>query len=246
MIWIVLPAYNEVNSLPALVERMRVMFAESNLHGEVILVNDGSTDGTLEIAGSFASSFALRVINLQPNRGLATALKAGLESALEKAQADDTIVTMDADNSHPPSLIPAMVRLIDSGSDVVIASRYRTGSRVTGVPRLRRVMSLGASALFRLLLPIPGVRDYTCGFRAYRAGLLMQAFTLYSGSLIQQKGFGCTSELLMKLRRLDPRISEIPLTLNYNLSNRVSKMKVWRTVKETLGMIGRHTLRREL
>ncbi len=153
---------------------------------------------------------------------------------------------MDADNSHPPCLIPEMVRLVESGSDLVIASRYRSGSRVMGVPRLRRLMSLGASGLFRLLLPMPGVRDYTCGFRAYRAGLLIQAVTLYSGSLIQQQGFGCTSELLMKLRCFEPRISEIPLALNYNLSNRVSKMNVWRTAKETLGMIGRHTLRREL
>ena len=246
MIRIVLPAYNEESALPALLEGLKSVLANCDFPSEVIVVNDGSTDRTLEIIRSFDTRLSLRVIDLQPNRGLARALKTGLSAAVAGAQADDVIVTMDADNSHPPALIPQMVGLVRNGSDVVIASRYRSGSRVSGVPRLRRLMSLGACGLFCLLVPIRGVRDYTCGFRAYRAELLIRAFALYPDTLIKQPGFGCMAELLMKLERLEPRISEVPLALNYNLRNRVSKMNVWQTARETLGMLGRLTLRREL
>ena len=82
MVRIVLPAYNEESSLPELLDGLSVMLAQSNVAGEVILVNDGSTDRTLEIGGSFISKLKLRIVDLQPNRGLAIALKAGLEAAL--------------------------------------------------------------------------------------------------------------------------------------------------------------------
>src|SRR5262249_18524030 len=126
---VVLPAYNEELTLPPLLIRLERAFEEARLSGDVLVVNDGSTDGTAEVATSYAGMLPVRLLDLQPNRGLAGALRAGLWEAVEPAQPDDIIITMDADNSHPPGLILRMVQMIREGSDLVIASRFQPGAR---------------------------------------------------------------------------------------------------------------------
>jgi dolichol-phosphate mannosyltransferase len=241
---VVLPAYNEEATLPALLARLDRAFAEARLAGDVLVVNDGSADGTAEEALRFRGEIPVRLLDLQPNRGLAGAMRAGLWEAIQGADADDIVITMDADNSHPPGLMRRMVWQIREGSDVVIASRYQPGATVRGVTGFRQLLSLGASFLFRAAARVPGVRDYTCGYRAYRVALLQDAFRFYDTAFIQQQGFGCMAEILLKLRPLEPIIHEVPLILRYDLKESASKMKVARTVRETLLMLMRHTLQR--
>jgi dolichol-phosphate mannosyltransferase len=241
---VVLPAYNEEETIGVLLERLDQAFAEAGLHGDVLVVNDGSTDRTAEVVRAYRGQLPVELLDLNPNGGLAEAIKAGLLAAVERSGRDDIIVTMDADNSHTPGLILRMVRMVREGSDVVIASRYQPGARVRGVPWHRVLMSLGAAVLFRVIAPIPGVRDYTCGYRAYRADLLRQAFGRYRQEFISQPGFGCMAEILLKLRSFDPIINEAPLILRYDLKHSTSKMKVMRTVKQTLGLLFRNAGRR--
>src|SRR6185295_9286248 len=145
----------------------------------------------------------VRVISHGDNRGLNEALRTGLLAALERVGEDDIVVTMDADDTHAPGLISRMTMLIEEGNDVVIASRYAPGGRVRGVSLSRRILSRGASLLFRAVYPIRGVRDYTCGYRAYRAGLLKEAFTRWGNEFISEPGFSCMVDVLLKLDRLD-------------------------------------------
>jgi dolichol-phosphate mannosyltransferase len=238
----VLPAYNEEASLPTLLERLELAFEEVGLKGEVLVVNDGSTDNTVDAVQSYIGRLSLRLLDLQPNRGLAEAIKTGLFAAVSECQPGDIVITMDADNSHTPGLILRMVRLIREGSDMVIASRYQPGSRTRGVPMLRRLLSWGASILFRLTVRIPGVRDYTCGYRAYRSELLQSAFDRYHDEFIRQTGFSCMAEILLKLKTFNPIIREVPLILRYDMKASSSKMKVFQTVNETLKMLFRHLI----
>jgi dolichol-phosphate mannosyltransferase len=240
IIRVVLPAYNEQKSLPDLLERLDLAFEESALQGDILIVNDGSTDDTVRVVRNYGGQSPVRLLDLQPNRGLAEALKNGLLTAVSECKAGDIIVTMDADNTHTPGLILRMVRMIREGSDVVIASRYRPGSRVRGVSTFRKTLSLGASLLFCGLVRIPGVRDYTSGYRAYRAELLQAAFDLYRDELIHQTGFACMAELLLKLNTFAPIIHEVPVILRYDMKAGASKMRVWRTVGETLSMLSRY------
>jgi dolichol-phosphate mannosyltransferase len=130
-----------------------------------------------------------------------------------------------------------MISKVKNGADVVIASRYRKGAKVTGVPLIRQILSIAAALMFKIFHPVKGVRDYTCGYRAYRAEVIQTAFAALGKSFIEQAGFQCMAEILLKLSRFNLTFSEVPLILRYDLKGGVSKMKVMRTIFSSLALI---------
>lgn len=179
----------------------------------------------------------LDVLTHAQNRGLAAAIRTGLEHACRQASPDDAIVTMDADNTHRPEQIPAMLDALRGGADVVIASRYVRGARQAGVPPHRAFLSAGIGWLLRLRFGLPGVRDYSCGYRAYRAGLLQRALEAYGDRLIESQGFVVMTELLVKLAVFQPRIVEVPLDLRYDWKVGGSKMPTGKTIAGYLRLV---------
>ena len=244
MIAVVLPAYNEADALPPLLRRLGdVSVGHFGSSLAVIVVDDGSTDGTAEAARAGAPpALDVRVIPHEGNRGLNEALRTGLLAALERVGENDIVVTMDADDTHAPGLISRMTMLIEEGNDVVVASRYAPGGRVLGVSLSRRVLSRGASLLFRAVYPVRGVRDYTCGYRAYRAGLLKEAFARWGPEFLGEPGFSCMVDILLKLSRLQAVVAEAPLILRYDRKPGKSKMNVGRTMAQTLSLLARRRL----
>jgi dolichol-phosphate mannosyltransferase len=236
-ILVMLPAYNEALNLPSLLNKIEHTGKSNSCKIDVLVVNDGSSDNTLETLRSYAGPLSIDVLDLQPNRGLAGAMREGFKVALAGLANDDILITMDADDSHDPGLIPDMIACVNDGSDLVIASRYRQGARIVGLSRFRKVLSEFAGYLFRLLAPIKGVRDYTCGYRAYSASLIRKADQYYSERFIEQQGFGCMAEILLKLRRFHPVIREVPMILRYDLKRGASKMNVIRTSRQTIQLI---------
>lgn len=232
-ICLMLPAYNEELSLPNLLKRVNRLTDNYDLNLEILVVNDGSKDNTLGVC----KEFGVNVLDLQPNGGLANAMRSGFEEVLRRYSDDDLLITMDADDSHNPGLIPRMKAQIMEGSDLVIASRYRSGSRTLGLDQLRIFLSYGAGIMFRLVFGVQGVRDYTCGYRAYRVSLLREAMNKYGDKLIEQKGFACMAEILLKISKLDPVIHELPFILRYDQKLGESKMDIRKTVKQTLELI---------
>lgn len=240
---VVLPAYNEAESLKSLLPRLIKSLQEEEKKFHIYVVDDGSSDDTVGQVRKISSNKPrqgrgkVSLIRHERNLGLSEAVNSGLRRALGDSQEDDIIVTMDADSSHLPGLISRMVRLIKEGHDVVISSRFVGGARVRGVAPSRRILSRGASFLFRTLFPIQGVRDYTCGFRAYRVSLLKRAIEKYGQGFIDQTGFSCMVDILLKLRELDPIITEVPMILRYDLKPGKSKMDVMKTIFETLNLV---------
>jgi dolichol-phosphate mannosyltransferase len=244
-IWIVLPAYNEEAGLPLLLQRIDESLKDEGFNYQVIVVDDGSTDRTAEVATEAAAKFPLIVESHAQNLGLGATLRDGILLACAKASDRDVLVTLDADNTHTPGLIARMVRSIREGHDVVIASRYRRGARIRGVPFHRRLLSRGASLLMITLFPIKGVRDYTCGYRAYDMGLLQRVVSGSESAFFNQDGFQVMVDILLKLRREpDVIFGEVPLILRYDHKEGASKMDVVRTTKQTLALMVRHRLRR--
>ena len=236
---IVLPAFNEEESLPPLFHSIRRELAGTGIGYRVIVVDDGSVDATARVTREAAKSLPAILVSHPGNRGLAAAIRTGLEKAAAEADPDDVIITMDADNTHPPGLIPRMIGLIGEGHDVVIASRFQRGSRVLGVPWHRNLLSYGARALFTIALPIHGVRDYTCGYRVYRAAAIQRALADYGDDFVSERGFSCMVDVLLKLRYQRLIMGEVPMVLRYDQKGGASKMHVARTALQTLSLIVR-------
>jgi dolichol-phosphate mannosyltransferase len=240
---VVLPALNEETGLRLLLDRIERAMLDASLPFEIIVVDDGSTDCTAEVALEYSEWVPLHLIQHPVNLGLGTSIRDGLLEAVRLANPQDILVTLDADNTHTPELIIRLVRMIREGHDVVIASRFRPGSRVRGVPFLRSLLSFAASLLLRVLFPIRGVRDYTSGYRAYRAGVFQTVVANEGEGFFDQDGFQVMVDILLKLRR-DPNLifGEAPMILRYDAKADASKMDVGRTIKDTLALIARRRL----
>jgi dolichol-phosphate mannosyltransferase len=244
-IWIVLPAYNEEAGLPTLLKRIDDALTEEGFGYRVVVVDDGSTDGTFETAMRAAETLPVTVERHPVNAGLGATVRDGILLVCKEGSERDILVTLDADNTHTPGLIARMVRMIREGHHVVIASRYRPGSRVRGVPFTRRVLSRVASMMMRVLFPTRGVRDYTCGFRAYDLGALQQVVAQSGDSFFDQDGFQVMVDIILKLRRQPDLIfGEVPLILRYDQKEGESKMNIGRTIRSTLKLVVRHFLSR--
>lgn len=244
-IWVVLPAYNESENLPGTLDGFKQMATEIyNLDLRIIIVDDGSTDGTAEVARGFGNELQIEIYENEKNLGLADTFMRGITIAAEKAEESDIIVSMDADNTHSPGLTLRMARNILEGRDVVIASRYQPGAIVRGVPLMRRILSRGMSLLFRTVYPISGVKDYSCGYRAYRAGFLQQALEKQGKELFAGKGFACMAGILLSLGRAGAVCGEVPIILRYDQKAGTSKMRVLKTVFQTLQMLFRERFKK--
>ena len=246
MIFVVLPAYNEAEALPHLLRRIASISRAHFGHSlRIIVADDGSADGTPELAHQVAAAedLCLEVVSHAVNQGLGAAIKTGLTTALARSNDhDDVIVTMDADDTHLPGLIPRMVQMIEEGNDLVIASRFQPGARMLGIPRYRQLLSTGLSWLFRVVYPIPGARDYSCGYRAYRAGLLREAFARFGDTLFVERGFACMVDILIKLHLVGAIVNEVPMILRYDRKPGATKMPVKKTIVQTFRLLGRRRL----
>jgi dolichol-phosphate mannosyltransferase len=234
---IVLPAYNEEDSLPPLLSKINDAFNLYKWDASVLVVNDGSKDNTLSVAQNFKADIPISVLDIQPNSGLANAINSGMRKAIEGLKDTDIVVTLDADDSQNPFLIQRMAQQVAEGSDLVIASRYQPGARIKGLKRSRTFFSWAAGFLFRILVGFEGIKDYTCGFRAYRVDMLRKTIKVYGDKFITQKGFGCMVEVLLKVAGQSATMNEIPMILRYDLKQGESKMDVQRTMKQTLKLL---------
>jgi len=125
---VVLPVFNEEKALTPLFQRLVALSARVPWRLSLVVVNDGSTDHSASVVESFRDAIPIDIVQHATNRGLGEAIRDGLMRAAANAGPDDIIVTMDADNTHPPELIGEMVKRIETGNDVVIASRYRNSA----------------------------------------------------------------------------------------------------------------------
>jgi len=248
MIYVVFPAYNEAEAIGPALQALAEAARGSESAWQAVLVDDGSTDGTAAAAQAAVAGcggrLPLTVLRHETNQGLGAGLRTGIYWCLDRAGDDDVIVTLDADNTHPPRLIPALVERLGGRYDLAIASRYRAGSAVRGVPAHRRALSDAARLVFQLLFPIAGVRDYTCCFRAYRVPLLRRARLAWGDGLCAARGFEAVVDLLLRLRPLGVRAVEMGFELDYGPRLRQSKMKVLRTARATLALLARRFLER--
>jgi dolichol-phosphate mannosyltransferase len=163
---VVVPTYNEAENLAWIIGRLR----EAQPGVDVLVVDDGSPDGTGRIADELAAADPqLRVLHRGEKAGLGAAYRAGFRVALDAGY--DVIGEMDADGSHQPEQLSRLVDALRDGADLVIGSRWVRGGSIVNWPRSREALSRGGNLYVRLLLGMP-VRDATAGFRLFRRATL--------------------------------------------------------------------------
>jgi dolichol-phosphate mannosyltransferase len=208
---IVIPTYNERESIgPVLEKLLSLEFGGLNL--VVLVVDDGSPDGTAELVAEISRrDNRVQLINRGRKMGLGSAYFDGFRHALRLGAG--IIVSMDADGSHPPELVPKLVEGVLDGADVVVASRYVSGGRWAAGFR-RMVVSRGANLLARLCTGLP-LRDLTSGFRAYSKRAV--EFLIQKGF---EKGYVFQVELLYRLSTGSFKLTETPFTFTERFAGR--------------------------
>lgn len=237
---VVLPAFNEERSLPPLLARLAATAREERL--VVWVVDDGSSDGTAALVTAGVPGLDLRLVTHPQNLGLGQAVQSGLQAVLDSADPDDFVVVMDADDTHDPALVTPLRAALDRGADIAICSRFVTGGDDSSAPGYRRLLSRGAATVFRRTLRLGDVHDFTSGFRAYRLPLLVRAATHWGERLVEEQGFACMVELLLKLRHCRPVVAEVPLVLQYDRKQGASKLRLARTLRQYVTLLARDRL----
>jgi len=186
-------------------------FESHNLKYEVVVVDDSSPDGTLEVAQALQKSYGaskIQIVSRKGKLGLGTAYIAGL-----KAAKGDRIVLMDADLSHHPKFIPSMIQVMDNNPNnnnqkihIVTGTRYKSGGGVAGWDWYRKLTSRTANFLADFLLN-PGVSDLTGSFRLYDRASIEQILPQ-----VQSKGYAFQMEIIVRARKQNMIIKEVPIT----------------------------------
>jgi dolichol-phosphate mannosyltransferase len=199
---VVLPTYQEASNITAMLERLRAVVPAAH----VLVVDDASPDGTAELAEKVAAELGgIDVLRRPGKDGLGSAYRAGFRHGL--AEGYDVLVEIDADGSHDPAALPALLAAIEHGADLAIGSRYVPGGAIPDWPPMRRFISLAGNRYVELMLRLR-VRDATAGFRAYRADVLRRIDL----PAVRADGYGFQVEMAYRVARLGGRIVEVPIT----------------------------------
>ena len=228
MIYLLLPAFNEEASLPKLLPRIKETFQNTDTPYELVIVNDGSTDRTAEIISEFQKDpdFPITVIEHPINRGLGETERDGFEYVANNASDEDVLVRVEGDDTHDPKYIFDLISKLNEGYDVVNTSRFQPGGDQKGLNTYRKAISRAANTFMKLLFNIKGVKDYSCGFRAYRATVIKGAVKIFGNNFVQLRGLGFTTtlETIVKLHILGCKFAEVPFVLRYDMKESDSKM----------------------
>lgn len=198
----IIPTFNEIESLPDTLARLRSAVPDS----DVLIVDDNSPDGTGDFAdGKAAVDPRVHVLHRKGKEGLGAAYLAGFRWGLERGY--DALVEMDADGSHRPEQLPALLRASEEGADLVIGSRWIHGGEVVNWPLHRKLISRAGSFYSRTLLGLD-VHDITAGYRVFRRTTLEQLDL----SQVESVGYGFQVDMTFRVALARLSIVEVPIT----------------------------------
>ena len=213
---VLLPTYNESDTLAALVEAVSLS-AEVDL----LVIDDASPDGTGDLAERLRGRFPnLRVRHRSGKFGLGSAYREGMAEALTEDR--PAVLEMDSDFSHDPHDVSRLLAALDAGADLAIGTRTLPGGGAPGWPLLRRAVSRGGNLYAKALLGVPA-DDLTSGFRAYRGGALRSADPSHTRS----DGYAFQIEMAWRVWRAGGSIAQVPITF---VDRRLGKSKLSRRI----------------
>ena len=223
---VIVPTYNERDNVESIIERIVGSVPDAN----VLIVDDGSPDGTGKIANELAASDArVHVLHRTTKAGLGAAYIAGFGWGLERDY--DVLVEMDADGSHAPEQLPLLLGAL-SGADLVLGSRWVSGGTVVNWPKSRELISRSGNLYTRIALGI-SLRDATGGYRAYRRAVL-EAIDYRD---VASQGYCFQVDLAWRASRAGFRVVEVPITFadrergESKMSGSIVREALWRVTQ---------------
>ena len=244
-----LPCYNEAQNIPALLDQFKKLnlVYHSMFEVKVVVIDDCSRDQTQEVLKKYPrEGLDLDIVVHEKNKGLTgginTAFSYFENVLLTQENPPIAFGLMDGDNSHSPLHIPSMVEKILQSYDLVVASRFQPGATIKGVSWIRQILSLGLAFIFKAFRNIPGVRDYSCGYRLYSPELVKKLKKHFRNDVVLDPSFASMVELLVKCHLLGAICTEVPFLLRYDLKLGESKMPFKKTIINNLKLLA--TLRR--
>jgi dolichol-phosphate mannosyltransferase len=236
--WLILPTYNEVDNLAAIVAAVRTVLERAAPAGyRVLIVDDSSPDGTGRLADELAARHGeVEVLHRPAKGGLGSAYIAGFDAALRAGAG--YLLEMDADFSHDPADLERLLAAARDGADVVLGSRYVPGGGVTEWHAMRRGVSRAGCWYARRVLGV-GVRDLTGGFKCFRRSAL-EALHLSS---VRSLGYAFQVELTYRAVRRGLCVVEIPIVFHERregaskMSARIALEAVWRVPQMRLNRV---------
>lgn len=215
LLTIVIPSYNEARRLPGTLDHMQRYLDGSGREYELILVDDGSTDGTLTFMRDLERRCPrVRVVSLRGNRGKGRAVAEGVRSSR-----GDAVLFSDADLSTPIEELPNLEEALEAGADVVCGSRAAPGSREVNQALYRQLMGKAFNFLVRLML-LPDVADSQCGFKLFRGMVARELF-----GALRTDGFAFDVEIIWRAREAGYRVQEVPVRWLNSDATRVSPLR---------------------
>lgn len=225
MRFFIVPTYNEAANLPGLARELAPFLAADDTW--LVISDDGSSDGTRDLAPTLFPSQRLTVLGDGVNRGPGHAFNSAFEWVLERAGANDLVITMEADCTSDIRILPDMLSIAGLGYDLVLASVYAQGGGFERTTWLRKLLSATANFIYRFIFDLK-VSTLSSFYRVYRASALQQARQRWP-QLISEPGFICMLELLIKLIRVEARVIEVPMVLASQKRAGKSRMKLLKT-----------------
>jgi len=225
LVTLIIPCYNEIDGLPQLMRRLMAMRAAGEMSGwEVLFVNDGSKDGTREALDLIGKDHEwVRVIHHGTNKGLGAVVRTGFQDALAPV-----VCTMDSDCTFAPETQPKMIRMLSEGADIVTASPWHPESGQGSVHPVRKILSQGASRVYRRILS-NDVHSFTPMHRACRREVIKKV-------KLESNSFAAIAEIMLRAIFHGFRVKELPMPVDRRMFGE-SKINVFQSVTAHLSLM---------
>jgi hypothetical protein len=228
MIYVCIPSFDEGPTVGLVLWKIRKVFEEFPREYQLLVVDDGSSDGTPEILEPYSRVLPLTIVRHPRRQGYARTVLELLQLALSRSDRPkrDSAILMHADFSHDPEYLPEFVRRLESGADLVVAQATLVGES----SRARRIVRRWASVLLRRAVRIPGVPDTASGFAAFRLMTLRGILQQPTG--LAGEGWAANAELVGRAAQQARRAESIQVVERHDRRARASRTQPWRALRE--------------